>query len=118
MALHDSQVNDRHRLCLSPPLTPGSGVTLRDQATTALRPGVATQAVDLRAQTLPQNTKVGGARTTAKSPSSNSASNEAGPAPRLTRWRLTQQQPNALQPKDRLPPAAAAQPGSLGGSCR
>ncbi|KAL3170691.1 hypothetical protein MRX96_044141 [Rhipicephalus microplus] len=44
-----SQVNKRHRLCLSLPLTPRSGDTLRNQAARASWSGVATQAVALRA---------------------------------------------------------------------
>ncbi|XP_037272424.2 spastin isoform X2 [Rhipicephalus microplus] len=114
-----SQVNDRHRRCLSPPLSPRS-VTLRNQAATTSRPGVTTQAVAPRAQTLPRNTTAGGARTTAKSPSrvSRPAANEAGPTPTAARRRLNQQQPNAQQPKGRQPPAAAARPGSRGGSFR
>lgn len=115
-----NQVNDRHRRCLSPPLSPRSGVTLRNQAATTSRPGVTTQAVAPRAQTLPRNTTAGGARTTAKSPSrvSRPAANEAGPTPTAARRRLNQQQPNAQQPKGRQPPAAAARPGSRGGSFR
>ncbi|KAL1433201.1 hypothetical protein MTO96_012786 [Rhipicephalus appendiculatus] len=54
------QVNDRHHRCVSP--TAPSGVTRRNQAATTSRPGVATQAVAPRAQTLPRNTTVGGAR--------------------------------------------------------
>nr|XP_037273386.1 spastin-like [Rhipicephalus microplus] len=115
-----SQVNDRHRRCLSPPLSPRSGVTLRNQAATTSRPGVATQAVAPRAQTLPRNTTAGGARTTAKSPSrvSRPAANEAGPTPTAARRRLNHQQPNSQQPKGRQPPATAARPGSRGGSFR
>nr|XP_037272425.1 spastin-like isoform X2 [Rhipicephalus microplus] len=95
-------------------------VTLRNQAATTSRPGVTTQAVAPRAQTLPRNTTAGGARTTAKSPSrvSRPAANEAGPTPTAARRRLNQQQPNAQQPKGRQPPAAAARPGSRGGSFR
>lgn len=119
-----SQTNDRHRRCLSPPLSPKapSGVTLRNQASTTSRPGVATQAVAPRAQTLPRNTTVGGARTTAKSPSrpSRPAANDAGstPTPTAARRRLNQQQPNAQQPRGRQQPSAAARPGSRGGSFR
>ncbi|XP_075735356.1 spastin-like [Rhipicephalus microplus] len=38
-----SQVNDKHRRCLLPPLSPHSGVTLRNQASTASQPEVLTR---------------------------------------------------------------------------
>ncbi|KAL3244475.1 hypothetical protein MRX96_002238 [Rhipicephalus microplus] len=82
----------------SPLLTPRSGDTLRNQATTASRTGLATQAVALRAHTLPRNTMVGGAWMTAKSPSSNSTANEAEPTPTTSRQRLHQQQPKHYSP--------------------
>ncbi|KAL3170695.1 hypothetical protein MRX96_044144 [Rhipicephalus microplus] len=46
----------------------------------------------------------------------NLRSPQSGPTPTASRRRLNQQQPNALQPRDRLPPAAAAWPGSRGRS--
>ncbi|KAL1414176.1 hypothetical protein MTO96_007657 [Rhipicephalus appendiculatus] len=115
-----SQANDRHRRCVSP--TAPSGVTLRNQAAATSRPGVATQAVAPRAQTLPRNTTVAGGRTTAKSPSrlSRPAANDAAatPTPTAARRRLNQQQPNAQQPRGRQQPSAAGRPGSRGGSFR
>ncbi|KAL1414177.1 hypothetical protein MTO96_007657 [Rhipicephalus appendiculatus] len=97
-------------------------VTLRNQAAATSRPGVATQAVAPRAQTLPRNTTVAGGRTTAKSPSrlSRPAANDAAatPTPTAARRRLNQQQPNAQQPRGRQQPSAAGRPGSRGGSFR
>ncbi|KAL3244478.1 hypothetical protein MRX96_002241 [Rhipicephalus microplus] len=76
-----SQVSDRRRCCLLPPLSPRSGVTLRNQAATASRPQVATQAFTPKARTIPRNTMVGGACRTVKSPSrvSRPVANEAEP---------------------------------------
>ncbi|KAL3170693.1 hypothetical protein MRX96_044143 [Rhipicephalus microplus] len=58
----------------------------------------------------------GGVWMKAKFPSSTSTANKAGPTPTASRRRLKQQQPNALQSKDWLPPAAAARSGSRGRS--
>ncbi|XP_037580324.1 LOW QUALITY PROTEIN: spastin-like [Dermacentor silvarum] len=116
----NGQPGDRHKRCMSPTLSPKtpSGVTLKNQVATTSRPGVATQAVTPRAQTLPRNTTTGGARTTAKSPSrlGRPAANDAAatPTPTAARRRINQQQPNAQQPRGRQQPPGVARPGARG----
>ncbi|XP_050047578.2 spastin isoform X3 [Dermacentor andersoni] len=93
-------------------------VTLRNQPATTSRPGVVTQAVAPRAQTLPRNTTTGGARMTAKSPSrlARPGANDPAstPTPTAARRRLNQQQPNTQQPRGRQQPSGVSRPGARG----
>ncbi|XP_065295084.1 spastin isoform X1 [Dermacentor albipictus] len=115
----NGQPGDRHRRCMSPPLSPNTrpGVTLKNQPATTSRPGVVTQAVAPRAQTLPRNT-TGGARMTAKSPSrlARPGANDPAstPTPTAARRRLNQQQPNTQQPRGRQQPSGVSRPGARG----
>ncbi|XP_075530275.1 spastin isoform X3 [Dermacentor variabilis] len=93
-------------------------VTLRNQPATTSRPGVVTQAVAPRAQTLPRNTTTGSARMTAKSPSrlARPGANDPAstPTPTAARRRLNQQQPNTQQPRGRQQPSGVSRPGARG----